>query len=85
MTDCFDQELSEEEARRCREWLLMPAGRPLWRYLNTEAERHHSGSINAITDNPIKDILVGQRELSAEQTIITLIEKMDNEVSQLNS
>ena len=72
MTTCFDQQMSLEDAQRCREWLVMDIGKPFMRYIALEAQRAHDGAVNAITDNPIKDILVGQRSIAAEQALLSL-------------
>lgn len=81
MTDCFDIETDPEAAQRCREWLDAPIGKPFWDYVRREAKRRHDGAINALTDNPIKDILVGQREISAEEALLALLSKAEDEIS----
>lgn len=85
MIDCFDREITREDARRCREMLQSPLMSPFWAYLEDELTRHHNSSVNALTDNPIKDILMGQRSLGAEQAIRSLISKMKHEVEMLQS
>jgi len=81
MTDCFDIDMDGEKAQRCREWLDSPMGEPFWDYIKREAQRHHGGVINALTDNPISDILVSQREIAAVQALLTLVDKVADEIS----
>lgn len=81
-TDCFDQELTKDEARACRDWLMRAEGKPFLNYLAKIAKLKHDSSINALTDNPIKDILVSQRSLGAEQAIQAVLERIDYEIDE---
>lgn len=78
---CFDVEMDADAAQKVREWLELPIGKPFIEYIQREACRHHDGVVNALTDNPIKDILVSQREVAAEQALLALLSKIEDEVS----
>jgi len=78
---CFDVEVATEHAQRCREWLDSPMGQPFWNYVKREAQRRHDGAVNSLTDNPIRDILLGQREIAAEQALLSLMDKVQDEIS----
>jgi len=76
----FDQELTNDDAQLTRQWLEMPAGRPFFVYIEDAIRRHHNGALNALTDNPIKDILVGQRQIAGEQALVQLIDAVTDEL-----
>lgn len=81
MTDCFDIETDGEKAQKCREWLDSPLGKPFWEYIQREADRRHGSAILPPSDNPIKDIILSQRELSAEEALLAILAKAQDEIS----
>jgi len=82
--ECFDQDLKEDDVKMCRGVLHNPHFAPIMNYLEAEAERVHSSIVNAITDNPIRDVLVSQRFVGAEQVLRSVISKLNEEKRMLN-
>jgi len=83
MRDCFGVEVKDDVAKDCIQWLQDPAGKPFWDYLERECQCHHDGVVNALTDNPIRDILVGHRAVGAEQALLSVKTAVANELPQL--
>ena len=79
----FDTEVEAESAKRSAEWLVAQYGNPFFAYLRRECERHHHSALNAMSDNPIRDVLVSQRELASEQVIRDILLKVEEEVSAM--
>jgi len=81
----FDTDVEVEVAKRSAEWLVAQYGNPFFAYLRRECERHHHSALNAMTDNPIRDVLVSQRELAAEQVIRDILLKVEEEAAALKT
>ena len=81
MIDCFGEDTNEDTAKECREWLQSPMGKPFWAFIDRECQIQHDGAVNALTDNPFKDILVGQRAIAAEQALLSLKLAVESEIA----
>jgi len=81
MANCFDEDLEERNAKLTREWLQLPAGKVFFRYIEKAIKQHHGGVVGELSDNPIRDMLSGQREVGAEQALVQLMEAVEYELS----
>ena len=81
MKRVFDEELEDRNAKLTREWLMMPAGKPLFNAIENAMKHHHDSVIGVLTDNPMKDVLTTQREVGAEIALTQLIEAIAYELS----
>jgi len=78
----FDQELTELDAKLTREWLRLPAGKPLMKYIEQSIKLHHGGVVSELSANPMRDVLATQRSVGAEQALVHLLEAISDEAKQ---
>jgi len=78
----LDKELTDVDAKLALEWLRLPAGKVFFDYVKEAANRHHSGTVSILTDNPMKDVLATQREIGAELALVQLMEAVEFELSE---
>jgi hypothetical protein len=76
----LDQELTKLDADQTREWLRLPAGKPLMKYIKQAIKLHHGGVVSELSANPLRDVLATQRSVGAEQALVQLLEAIKVEV-----
>jgi len=77
----FDQELTKLDAEQTREWLRLPAGKPLMKYIKQSIKLHHGGVVSELSANPLRDVLATQRSVGAEQALEHLLTAISEEAA----